>query len=135
MNGEEWRKRICMETDTGYSYSLAKRMEKYRTNPVLGYRTAGSRAEFETGEMLVREMESLGLSDVHKDRICVDSWEFERRLGGISQHVHTGGKGGPVQGESHGRKRRMGADSGKRKMVVPQRGRQLSGQQLAADRR
>ena len=56
MNGEEWRKRICMETDTGYSYSLAKRMEKYRTNPVLGYRTAGSRAEFETGEMLVREM-------------------------------------------------------------------------------
>lgn len=74
MNGEEWRKRICMETDTGYSYSLAKRMEQYRTNPVLGYRTAGSRAEFETGEMLVREMESLGLSDVHKDRICVDSW-------------------------------------------------------------
>ena len=73
MNGEEWRKRICMETDTGYSYSLAKRMEQYRTNPVLGYRTAGSRAEFETGEMLVREMESLGLSDVHKDRICVDS--------------------------------------------------------------
>ena len=69
MNGEEWRKRICMETDTGYSYSLAKRMEKYRTNPVLGYRTAGSRAEFETGGMLVREMESLGLSDVHKDRI------------------------------------------------------------------
>ena len=60
MNGEEWRKRICMETDTGYSYSLAKRMEKYRTNPVLGYRTAGSRAEFETGEMLVREMESWG---------------------------------------------------------------------------
>ena len=49
MNGEEWRKRICMETDTGYSYSLAKRMEKYRTNPVLGYRTAGSRGqEFET---------------------------------------------------------------------------------------
>ena len=31
MNGEEWRNRICMETDTGYSYSLAKRMEKYRT--------------------------------------------------------------------------------------------------------
>lgn len=80
MNGEEWRNRICMETDTGYSYSLAKRMEQYRTNPVLGYRTAGSRAEFETGEMLVREMESLGLSDVHKDRICVDSWEFEKAV-------------------------------------------------------
>lgn len=106
MNGEEWRKRICMETDTGYSYSLAKRMEKYRTNPVLGYRTAGSRAEFETGEMLVREMESLGLSDVHKDRICVDSWEFEKavmvftdsrgrehrfQLGAYQTDFHTGG--------------------------------------------
>ena len=43
MNGEEWRKRICMETDTGYSYSLAKRMEKYRTNPVLGYRKTDRR--------------------------------------------------------------------------------------------
>ena len=106
MNGEEWRKRICMETDTGYSYSLAKRMEKYRTNPVLGYRTAGSRAEFETGEMLVREMETLGLSDVHKDRICVDSWEFEKavmvftdsrgrehrfQLGAYQTDFHTGG--------------------------------------------
>ena len=106
MNGEEWRKRICMETDTGYSYSLAKRMEQYRTNPVLGYRTAGSRAEFETGEMLVREMESLGLSDVHKDRICVDSWEFEKavmvftdsrgrehrfQLGAYQTDFHTGG--------------------------------------------
>lgn len=80
MNEEEWRKRICMETDTGYSYDLAKRMEQYRTNPVLGYRTAGSRAEFETGGMLVREMESLGLADVHKDRISVDSWEFEKAV-------------------------------------------------------
>lgn len=106
MNGEEWRNRICMETDTGYSYSLAKRMEQYRTNPVLGYRTAGSRAEFETGEMLVREMKSLGLSDVHKDRICVDSWEFEKavmvftdsrgrehrfQLGAYQTDFHTGG--------------------------------------------
>ena len=106
MNGEAWRNRICMETDTGYSYSLAKRMEQYRTNPVLGYRTAGSRAEFETGEMLVREMESLGLSDVHKDRICVDSWEFEKavmvftdsrgrehrfQLGAYQTDFHTGG--------------------------------------------
>ena len=106
MNEEEWRKRICMETDTGYSYDLAKRMEQYRTNPVLGYRTAGSRAEFETGGMLVREMESLGLSDVHKDRICVDSWEFEKavmvftdsrgrehrfQLGAYQTDFHTGG--------------------------------------------
>ena len=60
----------------------------------------------ETGEMLVREMESLGLSDVHKDRICVDSWEFEKavmvftdsrgrehrfQLGAYQTDFHTGG--------------------------------------------
>lgn len=106
MNEEAWRKRICMETDTGYSCGLAKQMERYRTNPVLGYRTAGSGAEFETGGMLVREMESLGLADVHKDRISVDSWEFEKavmsftdsqgrehefQLGAYQTDFHTGG--------------------------------------------
>lgn len=35
--------------DTEYSYRLAKRMEEHRTNPVLGYRTAGSAAEIATG--------------------------------------------------------------------------------------
>lgn len=80
MSREEWRKRTCMETGTEYPYSLAKRMEKYHINPVSGYRTAGPRVEFEIGEMLVREMESLGLSDVHEDRIYVGSWEFERAV-------------------------------------------------------
>ena len=42
--------------DPDASYRLAKRMERFRTNSVLGYRTAGSRAEFETGEMLLEEM-------------------------------------------------------------------------------
>ena len=77
---EEWKKRVISALDTGYSYALARRMEEYRTNPVLGYRTAGSRAEYETGEMLAREMRNLGLSDVHKDRIKVDSWEFEKAV-------------------------------------------------------
>ena len=55
---------------------------------------------------MVREMESLGLSDVHKDRICVDSWEFEKavmvftdsrgrehrfQLGAYQTDFHTGG--------------------------------------------
>ena len=44
VNEKEWRERIRRETDTGYSYCLARRMEQYRTNPVLGYRTAGSGA-------------------------------------------------------------------------------------------
>ena len=43
--------------------------------------------------MLVREMESLGLSDVHKDRICVDSWEFEEGSHGFYRQP---GQGAPV---------------------------------------
>ena len=65
---EEWEQQFIDMLDVDYSYQLAKRMEEFRTNPALGYRTAGSKAEFETGEMLLREMKELGLSDVHKDR-------------------------------------------------------------------
>ncbi len=65
--------------NTEYSYKLAKRMEQFRSNPVLGYRPAGSAAEFATGEMLFQEMERIGLKDVHKDAIRVDSWNSTRQ--------------------------------------------------------
>ena len=71
---------ILKNLDIDYSYRLAKRMEQFRTNPVLGYRPAGSRAEFETGEMLKREMEAIGLSDVRKDAVKVDGWEFKKAV-------------------------------------------------------
>lgn len=66
--------------DIEASYNLAKQMESYRTNPVLGYRPAGSKAEFETGEMLKSYMVDLGLSNVRKDEIKVDGWEFEKAV-------------------------------------------------------
>ena len=66
--------------DLSYSYRLAKQMEKPRTNPVLGFRTAGSKAEFETGELLVREMKEIGLKDVTKDRVEVDVWDFHHAV-------------------------------------------------------
>ena len=47
----------CIDTD--WSYQLAKRMEKEKTNPVLGYRTAGSAAETATGDMLYKEMKEI----------------------------------------------------------------------------
>ena len=67
--------------DIGYSYRLAKKMEEFKSNPVLGYRTAGSKAEFDTGEFLKAEMERIGLSDIHKDELCLDSWEFGKTSG------------------------------------------------------
>ena len=75
---KDWEERFVQALDVDYSYRLAKRMEEHKTNEDLGYRTAGSRAEFETGEMLRLEMERIGLTDVRKDRVDVDAWEFER---------------------------------------------------------
>ncbi|HKM35423.1 MAG TPA: M28 family peptidase [Lachnospiraceae bacterium] len=66
--------------DIAYSYTLAKRMEENHTNPVLGYRTAGSDAEIATGELLVQEMKKIGLSKVWKDPIIVDSWDFKKAI-------------------------------------------------------
>lgn len=92
--------------DVGYAYRLAKRMEEFRTNPVLGYRTAGSRAEFETGEMLYEEMAHIGLNP-QKERFALDGWDFSHarlyyetpegqeytcELGGYQTDLHTGGK-------------------------------------------
>lgn len=75
MTAEE---KLLKALDIKYSYRLAKRMEEKKTNPLLGYRTAGSWAELETGDMLKAEMEEIGLSDVRKDEITVDSWEFQK---------------------------------------------------------
>lgn len=77
---QEDRTRILQKIDTSYSYGLAKRMEQYRTNEVLGYRSAGSEAEFLTGEMLKQEMERIGLSKVTKDAITADRWEFKKAV-------------------------------------------------------
>lgn len=74
------KEKLLAAMDVDDSYHLAKRMEQFKTNPVLGYRTAGSLAEFETGEMIVREMEHIGLSGVCKTPIQVDSWEFEKAV-------------------------------------------------------
>lgn len=68
---------VIKNIDTDYSYQLAKRMEQFRSNEKLGYRPAGSKAEFLTGEMLKDEMQKLGLSDVCKNAVTVDGWEFK----------------------------------------------------------
>lgn len=74
----DMQEKYRQQLDISYSYHLAKRMEKHRTNEELGYRTAGSKAELATGEMLAQEMRTIGFPIVHKDAITVDEWEFER---------------------------------------------------------
>lgn len=74
------REHLLEHLDIEYSYKLARRMEQFRSNEVLGYRPAGSQAEFKTGEMLKKEMESIGLSQVTKDAVTVDGWEFKKAV-------------------------------------------------------
>ena len=71
---KEQEQKYLEAVDVSYSYGLAKAMERIKSNPVLGFRTAGSRAEYETGEMLRQEMERIGLEDIHKDRLCLDGY-------------------------------------------------------------
>ena len=66
--------------DITYSYQLAKQMETRKTNPVLGFRTAGSDAEHKTGDFLYEEMKRIGLQNVTKDEFWLDSWTFERAV-------------------------------------------------------
>ena len=74
----EIQQELLNALDIDYSYRLAKKMEQFRTHPELGYRTSGSRAEFQTGEMLKEEMERIGLCSVTKDPVTADGWEFKR---------------------------------------------------------
>lgn len=76
----EWEEAFEQAVDVKKSYDLAKRMEGPKTNPVLGYRTAGSKAEWETGELLLKEMQEMGLQNVQKDKIRVDSWDFHHAV-------------------------------------------------------
>lgn len=80
------REAYLQAVDTEYSYRLAKKMETFRTNEVLGYRTAGSQAEIATGRMLAEEMKAVGLQDVHMDEITVDSWEFRKAVMRFTDH-------------------------------------------------
>lgn len=77
---KDWDMLLEEAMDAEGSYELARRMEIPRTNPVLGYRTAGSRAEWETGELLLEEMKKAGLRDVRKDAVKVDGWEFHHAI-------------------------------------------------------
>ena len=77
---DDIREAYLQAVDVDYSYRLAKKMETFKTNPVLGYRTAGSQAEIDTGNMLAEEMRAAGLQDIHMDRLTLDSWEFKKAV-------------------------------------------------------
>lgn len=92
---EERIKSILDSADVAYSYALAKELEGIRSNPMLGYRSAGSKAEHEAGELILNKMKEAGFANVRKDRIDVDAWEFRRAVikagaGGSQREIQLG---------------------------------------------
>lgn len=92
--------------DWKYGFDIAKKLEGFRSNPDLGYRSVGSQAEKDTGDFLFEEMDRIGLSDVTRDYFPVDTWVFKKAelslsaeggervtflLGGYQTHIKTHG--------------------------------------------
>jgi len=70
--------RYSENVNISYAYNLAKKMEEIKCNELLGYRTAGSEAEKQTGQMLYQEMIRIGLKEVAMDPFTLDTWEYEK---------------------------------------------------------
>ena len=66
----------CVSTE--YPLSVINQLSEYGTNAELGFRTAGSAAERAAAEYLYDEMRSIGLQNVAREKITVDSWEFTK---------------------------------------------------------
>lgn len=64
--------------DVDYAFNITKSLEEFKANEKLGYRTAGSEAEIQTGNKIYDEMIRIGLQEVTRDKFTVDKWEFEK---------------------------------------------------------
>ncbi len=62
--------------DAGYSYGLMKTLTGFQTNEDLGFRTAGSAAELAAADFIESEMKNIGLENVQKEPITVDTFTF-----------------------------------------------------------
>ncbi|MDE5977050.1 MAG: M28 family peptidase, partial [Turicibacter sp.] len=61
-----------------YATYVANTLSQFGSNETLGFRMAGSKAEFETGNFLYEEFKTIGLKNPHKEHITIDSWEFKQ---------------------------------------------------------
>jgi Iap family predicted aminopeptidase len=61
--------------DSNYVFEFAERLSRIGTYE-LGFRPAGSKAGHRAGDVILEEMRSLGLEDVHKESFPVYAWDF-----------------------------------------------------------
>ena len=59
-----------------YATYVAGTLSQSGSNETLGFRTAGSPSEKSSGQFLYHQFQKIGLSDVRKEEITIDSWEF-----------------------------------------------------------
>lgn len=60
-----------------YAAYVANTLSQFGSNETLGFRMAGSEAELAAGHFLYQEFNSIGLKNVRKEKVIVDSWEFK----------------------------------------------------------
>lgn len=75
---EKQQQKYLDNVNTDYAYDFALKLAEIKDNAALGYRTAGSKGELAAGQLIHEEMDKIGLSDITKDEIVIDTWEFEK---------------------------------------------------------
>ncbi|MFC1792801.1 M28 family peptidase [Planctomycetota bacterium] len=73
---------FCNAVDELFTKGYPKELENYfctlGTNPELGFRWAGTTAEHATGIRIEKEMREMGLSNVRREAVPVDVFEFKK---------------------------------------------------------
>ncbi len=94
----------------GYTVDVIDTLNSFGTDPLLGFRLAGTWAEHEASYFVRDELAAMGLSDVRLEEVPVDAWDFEgarvmvgERTGDdaiiASSFAGVPGTAGPVEGE------------------------------------
>ena len=61
----------------GYTVDIEEYLTSLGTDPLLGFRLAGSWAEHDASFYVRDELEAMGLCDVHLEPVPVDAWDFK----------------------------------------------------------
>ena len=65
----------------GYTRDAEDYLTSLGTDPLLGFRLAGTWAEHDASYFVRDELQAMGLSDVRLEAVPVDAWDFEGRHG------------------------------------------------------
>jgi Iap family predicted aminopeptidase len=76
------------DIDVNYAAGVATKIASCGSNPDLGFRQAGSTCEYAAADYLYNEFKSIGLTNVRKEAVKVDTWEYKK-----GEIYYTDGKG------------------------------------------